>query len=131
MRVRFRVGIATACAALAVAACDGANAFTGSTFGSSGGGAASVGTIQGQVTADGSGRGGISVILVGQDSTVTNGAGVFTFSNVPASTYQVAVQVPIGFQLAAGQTGTRAVTVTDGGTSGVTFILQSTTTVTP
>jgi hypothetical protein len=126
--MRLQIGIAAVCTALAVAACDGANAFTGD-FGRTGGGAGGVGTIQGQVTADGAGAGGVSVILVGQDSTVTNGAGVFTFSNVPSSTYSVAVQVPIGFALAAGQTGTRTVTVTDGATTGVTFVLQSTTTV--
>jgi len=127
--MRMKIGIAAACMVLAAAACDGANAFTGSDFGRTGGGAGGVGTIQGQVTADGAGAGGVSVVLIGQDSTVTNGAGVFTFSNVPSSTYSVAVRVPIGFALAAGQTGTRTVTVTDGATTGVTFILQRTTTV--
>lgn len=129
MRVRLKIGIAAACTMLAAAACDGANAFTGSQFGRNGGGGGGVGTIQGQVTANGSGAGGISVILVGQDSTVTNGGGIFTFSNVPSSTYTVSVQVPIGFAPVAGQTGTRTVTVTDGATTGVTFNLQSTTTV--
>jgi hypothetical protein len=129
MRVRLKIGIAAACTVLASAACEGANAFTASDFGRSGGGAAGVGTIQGQVTADGAGAGGVSVILIGRDSTVTNGAGVFTFGNVPSATYSVAVRVPVGFALAAGQTGTRTVTVTDGATTGVTFILQSTTTV--
>ncbi|HSU12838.1 carboxypeptidase-like regulatory domain-containing protein [Longimicrobium sp.] len=129
MRVRLKLGIAAACTVLAAAACDGANAFTGSEFGRNGGGAAGVGTIQGQVTEDGAGAGGVSVILVGQDSTVTNGAGVFTFTSVPSSTYSVAVQVPLGFALVAGQTATRTVTVTDGATTGVTFNLQSTTTV--
>jgi hypothetical protein len=81
------------------------------------------------VTANGAGQGGVSVILVNQDSTVTNGAGIFTLSAVPSGTYQIAVRVPIGFTLAAGQTSPRSVTVADGGTSGVTFILQSTTTV--
>src|SRR5215212_5487423 len=111
MLLRLRIGIAAACTVLAPAACDGANAFTGSEFGREGGGAAGVGTIQGSVTADGSGRGGISVILVGQDSTTTNGSGVYTFTGIPSGTYQVAVRIPIGFALAAGQTATRTVTV--------------------
>ena len=129
MLVRLKIGIAAACTVLAAAACDGANAFTGSQFGREGGGAAGVGTIQGAVTANGSGAGGVPVILVGQDSTTTNGSGIYTFTDVPSGTYQVAVRVPIGFSLAAGQTATRTVTVAAGGTSGATFNLQSTTTV--
>jgi hypothetical protein len=128
MRVRWTIGIAAACAALA--ACEGANGFTGSQVGlEGGGGARAVGAITGSVIADGSGRGGVSVILVGRDSTTTDGSGAFTFSAVPAGTWQVSVRVPLGMTLAAGQTGTRTVTVADGGTSGATFILQSTTTV--
>lgn len=128
MTRRVRLGVAAAaCAMLAAAACDGANGLTGR-FGTNGSGAGT-GTIQGQVTADGTGQGGVSVILVNQDSTVTSGSGTFTFSSVPSGTYQISVRVPIGFTLAAGQTSTRAVTVTDGTTTGVTFILQSTTTV--
>lgn len=127
MTRRVRLGVAAACAALAAAACDGANRFTGS-FGTNGSGAGT-GSIQGQVTANGAGQGGVSVILVNQDSTVTSGSGTFAFSGVPSGTYQIAVRVPIGFTLAAGQASPRSVTVTDGGTSGVTFVLQSTTTV--
>ena len=127
MTRRVRLGVVAACAVLAAAACDGANALTGR-FGTNGSGAGT-GSSQGQVTANGTGQGGVSVILVNQDSTVTSGSGTFTFSSVPSGTYQIAVRVPIGFTLAAGQTSPRNVTVTDGGTSGVTFILQSTTTV--
>jgi hypothetical protein len=127
MTRRVRLGVAAACAALAAAACDGANGFTGS-FGRTGG-PAGTGTIQGQVTADGTGQGGVRVLLVDQDSTVTSGSGVFAFNSVPSGTYQIAVRVPIGFTLAAGQASPRSVVVTDGTTTGVTFILQSITTV--
>jgi hypothetical protein len=127
MTRRVRLGVVAACAALAAAACDGANALTGR-FGTTGS-PAGTGAIQGQVTANGTGQGGIPVVLVNQDSTVTSGSGAFAFSSVPSGTYQIAVRVPIGFTLAAGQTSPRAVTVSDGTTSGVTFILQSTTTV--
>jgi Carboxypeptidase regulatory-like domain len=129
MTRRMRVGIAAACAALAAAACDGANAFTGS-FGTNGGpNSGGTGNVQGQVTANGAGQGGISVILVNQDSTVTNGAGIFAFDSIPSGTYQIAVRVPLGFTMVAGQTSQRSVAVTNGATSGVNFSLQSTTTV--
>jgi hypothetical protein len=127
MTRRVRFGVAAACAVLAAAACDGANAFTG-TFGTTGG-PAGTGNIQGVVTADGSGQGGVPVILINQDSTTTASGGAFAFSAVPSGTYQIAVRVPIGFSLAAGQTSPRSVVVTDGTTTGVTFALQSTTTV--
>jgi hypothetical protein len=115
--------MAVACAALAAAACDGGNTFTGS-FGTTGG----TGSIQGQVTANGTGLNGISVILVNQDSTVTTSTGTFAFPSVRSGTYQIAVGVPFGFALAAGQTSPRSVTVTNGATAAVTFVLQSTTT---
>ncbi|HKP75143.1 MAG TPA: hypothetical protein VJT67_06335 [Longimicrobiaceae bacterium] len=126
MNGRLRVGIAAACAALVAAACDG-GALTGTTFGTAGSPAGGTGTVTGQVTADGTGQGGVSVILVNQDSTVTTGTGVFTFPAVPSGSYQLAVRVPIGFALAAGQTSPRTVVVTNGGTTGATFVLQSTT----
>lgn len=129
MTRRVRVGVVASLAALAAAACDGCSTFLGNTFGTSGSTTIGTGTIQGTVTADGNGQGGISVVLVGQDSTVTNGTGTFTFSAVPAGTYQVAVLVPIGFSLAASQTSPREVIVTTGATTGVAFVLQSTTTV--
>lgn len=128
MSRRVRVGIAAAITALAAAACD-ASSFTGTTFGTAGGAVGGTGTISGTVTADGSGQGGVSVILVNQDSTTTTGSGAFTFASVPSGTYQIAVRVPIGLTLAAGQTSPRSVIVTNGTNTGVSFILQSTTTV--
>lgn len=128
MSRRVRVGIAAAITALAAAACD-ASSFTGTTFGTAGGPVGGTGSISGTVTADGSGQGGVPVILVNQDSTTTTGTGAFTFPSVPSGTYQIAVRVPIGLTLAAGQTSPRSVIVTNGTNTGVSFILQSTTTV--
>jgi hypothetical protein len=127
MTGRVRVGIAAACAALVAAACDGANAFTGD-FGTSGSPAGGVGSIAGQVNANGTGLSGVSVVLIDRDSTVTTDGGVFTFSSVPAGTYQIDVRVPVGFSLATGQTSPRNVVVTSSATTGVTFILQGSTT---
>ena len=129
MTRRVRVGIAAALAALAAVACDAGGALTGTTFGTSGSPVGGTGSIQGQVTANGNGQGGVSVILINQDSTVTTGTGTFTFPSVPSRTYQITVRVPIGFTLAPGQTSPRNVVVTTGATTGVTFILQSVTTV--
>jgi len=125
MIVRLKVGIAAACAALAAAACDGSNLFTvpiGTTDGTPG-----TGTVQGSVLAGGTGAGAVPVILVGRDSTQTDANGVFSFDSIPAASYQLSVRVPIGFALAAGQTATRTVAVTSGGTTGATFVLERTT----
>jgi hypothetical protein len=125
-----RVYVAAAFAALALAACDGANAFTGTQFGREGGGSGA-GAIAGQVTADGRAQGGVPVVLVGVDSTATDGTGAFRFDSVAAGSYTVAVRVPVGFTLAAGQTATRTAVVTAGGTTGIAFVLTRTTTATP
>jgi hypothetical protein len=123
-----RLYVAAACA-LALAACDGANAFTGTPFGREGGGTGA-GTITGQVTADGTAQGGVPVVLVGVDSTTTDGIGAFRFDSVAAGSYTVAVRVPVGFTLAAGQTANRTAVVTAGGTTGISFVLTRTTTTT-
>ena len=128
MTRRLRVGVAAACAALVAAACDGANAFTGS-FGTNGPATGGTGSIQGQVTANGTGQGGVPVILIDQDSTTTTTTGAFAFDSVPSGTHQIAIRLPIGFTLAPGQTSQRSVVVTNGAISGVIFILQGTTTV--
>lgn len=128
MSRRVRVGIAAAITALAAAACD-ASSFTGTTFGTAGGAVSGNGSVSGTVTADGSGQGGVLVILINQDSTTTTGTGAYTFPSVPSGTYQIAVRVPIGYTLAGGQTSPRSVVVTSGTTTGANFILQSITTV--
>jgi hypothetical protein len=127
MNVRLRIGIAAACATLAAAACNGSNLFSGQV--GTGVTPTGTGTVQGSVLADGTGAVGVPVVLVGRDSTQTDVNGVFTFDSVPAATYTLAVRVPVGFTLAAGQTGSRSISVTTGATSGATFVLQRTTTV--
>ncbi|HEX9937142.1 MAG TPA: hypothetical protein VGB15_08460 [Longimicrobium sp.] len=126
MKVRLWIGIAAASAAAAITACDASSVFsTTAPFET----AVGTGTVQGSVLAGGSGLGAVSVILIGQDSTLTAANGVFAFDSLRAATYQLAVRVPIGFTLAAGQAATRPVTVSSGAVTGVTVILQQTTTV--
>jgi hypothetical protein len=121
-------GSALVLAALAAsAACDGGNVF-GSTRVPSGGGT-TAGAISGSVQAGGSGLGGVTVLLGTADSTVTNTAGAFTFTNLLPATYNLALRVPLGYAPAAGETGQRTVAIpTTGGTVNVTFALQRTTT---
>ena len=113
MSVRPWIGIAAAFTLLAAAACESSNLFsTTAPFG--GDTITGTGTVQGSVLAGGSGLGGVPVVLIGRDSTQTNGNGTFAFDSVPAATYQLAVRVPLGFTLAAGQTATRSVSVSSG-----------------
>lgn len=126
MNVRLWIGLSAACCALA-AACDGSNVF-GTGLGTNGS-STSTATVQGSVLAGSSGLGAVPVILVGQDSTDTDANGVFVFDSLAAATYTLSVRIPLGYTLAAGQTATRTVTVGAGGTSGVTIILQRTSTV--
>lgn len=128
MSVRPWIGIAAAFTLLVAAACDTSSLFSNTVpFG--GGVVSGTGAVQGTVLSGGSGLGGVPVVLIGRDSTETNSTGVFAFDSLPAATYQVAVRVPIGYALAAGQTATRSVTVTSDGVAGLTFILQQTTSV--
>ena len=125
--MRKHIGSALLLSALALAACDGGKVF-GNTQVPTGGGA-TAGSISGQVQAGGSGLGGVTVLLGTADSTVTNTAGAFTFSNVPPATYNLAVRVPLGYAPAAGETGQRTVIVpTSGGTVTASFTLQRTAT---
>jgi hypothetical protein len=118
---RLRIAAIAACAA-AVAACDGGNGFTVIGSGGDGTGAA---TIQGQVLADGIAQPGVRVVLVGQDSVLTNGAGIFTFDDLDAATYQLLLRSPAGFTFATGENGTRTLTVASGATVGATFFLTT------
>ena len=118
------MAIGAGCVVLTAAACDGGNAF-GSDVGFGGDGdGTGVGSIQGQVLADGASQGGVTVTLSNNQTAVTNTSGQFTFTQVASGTYQVSVQVPLGYQLAAGQTSSRTVTVDDGEDAEVTFLLN-------
>src|SRR3954466_15431772 len=114
MSKRIRLAVA-ALAVLAGAACEGANAFTGNSFGTSslptGSG---TGGIAGQVSAGGTGRSGVVVVVTGRDSTVTDLDGFYRFISVPTGTYIVTLRVPSGFALPGGDSGNRNVTVTSG-----------------
>jgi hypothetical protein len=128
MSVRPWIGIAAAFTLLAAAACDASSLFSNTAqFG--GGVVSGTGAVQGTVLAGGSGLGGVRVVLIGRDSMQTTSGGVFAFDSLPAATYQIAVRVPIGYALAAGQTATRSVAVSSDGVTSLTFILQQTTTV--
>jgi hypothetical protein len=128
--VSTRAGWLTACVfslAVATGACDDGltNAFgqrgtTGTT--------ASTATVSGRVTSGAGGLGGVGVVLVGRDSTSTDGTGAYAFRTVPAGTYTVSVRVPVGFALGAGQTASQTVTVGAGGTATASWTVQQTTT---
>jgi hypothetical protein len=116
-------------AAMLAAGCGGTTGLLGTAGNVDGNG----GTIAGVVSADGVGRGGVQVIAIGaqRDSTTTDGTGTYRLQNVNAGQYTVSVRVPIGFQLAAGQTSTQTVTVVGGSAATANFALQSTTTAVP
>ena len=109
-------------AALAAAACEGPTGFTASLVGTPG----ASGSITGVVTAEGAGLGGVPVIALssGRDSTATDAGGAYRFTELGAGQYTVSVQVPLGYQLAAGETGTETVTVSLNGTAVADFALQ-------
>lgn len=129
MSVRPWIGIAAALTLLAAAACESSNLFSSTAPFGGGGIVTGTGTVQGSVLSGGNGLGGVRVVLIGRDSTQTASNGIFAFDSLPAATYQIAVRVPIGFTLATGQTATRSVSVSSGAVTGVTFVLQETTTV--
>lgn len=123
---KHTMGALVLSAGVALAACGG-NVFGSARVPVDGNGG-TAGTITGQVQAEGSGLGGVTVLLGTRDSTVTSAAGTFAFTSLAASTYNVAVRVPLGYAPAAGETGQRTVLVpTGGGTLNLSFVLQRTT----
>lgn len=88
-------------------------------------------TIQVTVTADGSGREGVTVRLfetggttpVATQQTGSNGAA--SFSNLDAGSYEAEAVVPSGLELAAGESARKAVTVAAGATASVAIALVS------
>jgi hypothetical protein len=124
MRGSSRV-FALAVAAIIAAACEGGAGL----FVTSGAADTANGAIVGNVTANGAGQGGIQLVAIGsqRDSTVTDGTGTYRFAAVPAGQYSVTIQVPIGLQLGAGQSGTQTVSVPAGGSATANFALQNAT----
>jgi hypothetical protein len=108
-------------ALLAVMAC-GENRFTEP--GTGGGGGNQFGSIQGQVTAAGVGVGGVRIVVVNRDSTVTNGQGVYQFTNVPSATYTVSLRVPANYTLPIGENSSQTVRVSTGGIATANWILR-------
>ena len=126
--MRVHGGIALLLAVLAAAACNGGDLLGASRVPANTGDRAG-GTITGQVQSGGSGLGAVRVLLGTSDSTTTNTAGAFRFDSLAAATYTLAVRVPNGFALAAGETGQRSVTIpANGGTVTTSFNLRQNTT---
>lgn len=101
-------------------ACGGENLFEGAAATTGG----TVGTVQGSVTTTGGPLGAVPVILVGVDSTTTDGQGLYRFEQLPASTYTVSIRVPLNFEPTPGDSTTRTVRLAGGGTETVDFRLQ-------
>lgn len=124
------MGLTAALCAVGVAACEGTNAFTapGLEAGPVGGQPNSqLGAITGTVTANGRGLGGISVLVSNRDSTVTNGTGQYTLTNLGPATYSVSIRIPINYTLAAGEENPRTVTVAAGSAANASWQLRETT----
>ena len=93
--------------------------------------AATTGSIQALVTADGAPRAGVTVRLVaaatgqtqGTQSTGTTGSALF--GNLPVASYDVQVTPPTGFELATGETASKRLTVTAGVQRSVSFALAT------
>lgn len=87
--------------------------------------------IEATVTADGAPRSGVSVRLFEPDarseltSAVTGSAGTVIFSNLGAGAYEVEVDVPADFDLAANELARKAVAVPAGQVATVSFGLVS------
>jgi plastocyanin len=90
---------------------------------------AATGSISGQVAAGGTGVAAATLSLT-QGSTTLNATsaatGAFSFTNVAAGAWTLAVTPPTGFTLAAGQAGTVPVTVSAGQTTTVNIALAAT-----
>ncbi|MDB4952316.1 MAG: Carboxypeptidase regulatory-like domain [Gemmatimonadetes bacterium] len=127
IRAQWMVGCAFGLAMLS-AGCDNGvtNAFTnqrGTTGGGGASGDSASSVVQGQVASATGGLGGVGVLLVGRDSTQTDGTGNYRFATLPAGTYTVAVRVPFGYTLGAGQNSTQTVSVSAGGTASANWVL--------
>ncbi|HEX2168241.1 MAG TPA: SdrD B-like domain-containing protein [Longimicrobiales bacterium] len=87
------------------------------------------GTVSGEVTAAGAGVAGATMTLSQGSTTRTTtsaSSGAYSFSSVEAGSWSVAIGVPAGFALAAGQAASVPVTVTGGQTATADFALMST-----
>lgn len=110
-----RAGTLALAAALLLAAC--------SSDGGTDNTPAETGTIAGNVAAGAEPVAGAAVALSGGSTgnRTTSAAGAYEFAGLSAGAYTVTLTVPAGFELAAGQTATRAATVTADQTTTVNF----------
>lgn len=99
-----------------VAACSGGGGTTTPT--------PQTGTVSGTVTAGGSGLSGVTVALPGKGTQTTGGTGAFSFTQVATGGHILTLTVPSGFELDAGQTAEKAVTVSAGQTATVSWALR-------
>lgn len=103
-------------------ACEGSNLFTDQPLGLDD--AALLSSIRGQVTAAGIGVGGVTVIVVDGPRVVTDSNGQFRIPGLPRGRYILNIEVPPGFDLAAGEELTRTVEVGNNRVAVVTWRLQ-------
>ena len=123
MRRPVAAWMAAVCLLPALAACNGSNLFTEP--GAEGDGDQR-GVLAGSVTSAGVGVGDVQIVLVGRDSTRTNGRGEYRFSNLTPATYTASIRVPFGFALAPGDSASVTRTVTAGGEARADWTLIST-----
>ena len=82
------------------------------------------GAVSGTVTASGSGVSGATVALPGKGTQTTSATGAFSFTQVAAGSHILTLTVPSGFELDAGQTAQKPVTVSAGQTATVGWVLR-------
>lgn len=104
---------------LLAAACDD-NAFPDDPLGAGGAGE---GSLRGSVLSAGGGVGGVAIILIDVDSTLTAADGTYAFTELVPGAYNVQIRVPLGFRLATGDDDLREVTVPDGGAANADWTL--------
>lgn len=121
MHSRFRSLFLVLGILLGLTACEGANLFTDQPLGLDD---ALLGSVRGQVTAAGIGVGGVTVIVVDGPRVVTDSNGQFRVPGLPRGRYILSVQVPPGFDLAAGEELTRTVEVGNNRIAVVSWRLQ-------
>lgn len=87
---------------------------------------ANTGTVSGTVMASGVGVENAEVEIVGSvtRTATTNSSGAYQLAAVPVGDYTVTVTLPEGFTLAAGQSESQMVTVSNGQTSTVSWLAE-------
>lgn len=81
------------------------------------------GTIQGSVTAAGTGVLNAEIVLSGAASrtTTTDGVGAYAFDNLPDGEYTISISLPVGYELTEGESATRSATISSGSSATVSW----------